>query len=246
MKNISLHPKLKWRHFEHLDSTNAFLLDNHQPYNQLISTEHQSAGRGRRQQQWIDEHDSLLMSLSTNFDYGQDLGAWAIQVAITLAKALEPLTSQPLKIKWPNDLYTLNDQAQWGKFTGILVESIIGQSGKMVTGVGINLANLKTDIATDYPTAYLQTSLDKMELIPYLGSVLFEAWEVFLHAPYPCPDTYQRYDFLQGKKLQATDPFNEITHIGIGAGINTKGQLQLNCQNTQHVLTSQQRIRILE
>lgn len=246
MSNIELHPALSWQHFAEINSTNAYLLATDQPHNQLISADHQTAGRGRRQQTWVDDNDSLLLSLSTAFSGKTDLSAWAVQVAVTLAETLTPLTKQPITIKWPNDLYALTEHYHWGKLAGILIESSIGKNGKMVTGVGINLSRIPADIPADYPIACLSTSWEKHALIPHLGNALFCAWQDFLLSPQTNPHTYQRYDLLLGKTLKATDMHTNESHIGIGAGINEQGHLLLTLPNKTIALTSQQRIRILE
>lgn len=246
MKNIELHPALSWQHFSEIDSTNAYLLAANQPCNQLVSADHQTAGRGRRQQAWVDENDSLLMSLSTTFPNNTDLSAWAVQVAITLTETLSPLTRQPIKIKWPNDLYTLTERYRWGKLAGILIESSIGKNGKMVTGVGINLSGIASDIPADYPIASLSTTWEKHALIPHLGNALFSAWQNFIVTPQTNPHTYQQHDLLIGKTLKATDMHTNESHVGIGSGINEHGYLLLTLPNKTVALTSQQRIRILE
>lgn len=246
MQNTEIHSDLTWIHFDSIDSTNAYLLDNDHVGNQLVSADHQTAGRGRRQQAWVDERDSLLMSLATTFTPHVDVSAWAIQVAITLAQTLEPLTKKPLKIKWPNDLYTLTSDYQWGKCAGILIESRLGASGKMVTGIGINLSEIPSDINADYPIGYLPTTLAKSQLIPHLGKALLASWQSFIDTPQVSPTTYQTYDLLFGKNLQATD-FNQAnTQTGVGAGINEQGHLLLRLPNKTIALSNQHRIRIVE
>lgn len=248
MQNSEIHPQLTWTHFESLNSTNTYLLDSKQPCNQLVSADHQTQGRGRRQQVWVDEGNSLLMSLSTEFPVKSNLSAWAIQVAVCLAQTLGSLTEQTIKIKWPNDLYTLTNQYQWGKFAGILIESTLGKTGKMVTGVGINLATFsqQTQLQTDYPVAALTSQYDKRVLIPYLGNALFSTWQTFIAHPEVDPMAYRNYDLLADRLITTTSVNNQQTETGLGAGINRQGQLLLSQPDKTLVITSQQRIRILD
>lgn len=167
-----LHPDLLWQHTCEIDSTNSCLLKSEQPINKLLSADKQTQGRGRRQQQWFDEGRSALFSLSTACALDNDISAWPIQVAITVAQNLNALLTQhnhksnhknttSVAIKWPNDLYLVgnnndnndNDtENNTGKFCGILVESTpfneplsdTKKHRKIVTGVGINLAPITT------------------------------------------------------------------------------------------------------
>lgn len=254
-----LAPALTWQHVDSIDSTNAYLLDSQQVPNQLLSAERQTNGRGRRQQRWVDDGESALFSLSKVFDTTCDIGAWPVQVALTLAEALNALLAhaenrerQPdVQIKWPNDLYCLNQaHGQWGKCGGILVESTISsgvvgqQSGKVVTGVGLNLSPVKTAIDSDYPIAFIRLPLPKQVLIVVLANGLFRAWQAFIQHPHIATERYQRIDRLWGQALVATDMNTGEQQHGIGAGVNANGHLLLRQNEKTLALTTQQRIRL--
>lgn len=260
--SAELPPQLTWQHKDCVASTNTYLLDAKQPPNQLISAERQAQGRGRRGQTWVDSGDSALFSLSTAFPVGTDISAWPIQVAITLADSLNRLLahankttfSNPphaIQIKWPNDLYTLH-HGQWGKCGGILVESTLSQSqqqGKIVTGVGLNLAPLHgITLHSDYPIAHLPTVIttmttDKKQLIALLGNQLWQAWQAFSQQPSVDPMHYQTLDYLYGKSFTATDTHDNMAS-GRGAGINSQGHLLVQQPSGQIALSAQQRIRL--
>ncbi|MBS9778168.1 MAG: biotin--[acetyl-CoA-carboxylase] ligase [Gammaproteobacteria bacterium] len=246
MPNITmLHPALRHQHFKCIDSTNAYLLQNPQLKNQLISTDEQSAGRGRRQQKWVDEGESLLFSLSLEFPIGIDVTPWALQVALTTIETLIPFTQQRLKIKWPNDLYAQNRNGEYGKFSGILVESTMGQIGRMVTGIGINLAPLKNSIESDYPLSYLQTEENKQHILFSLANELYWAWQSFLEKPQVCPGQFAKHDYLANNMILATNTNNNKQTIGQSSGINHHGQLLVQQHGCLTPLTSQQSIRLL-
>lgn len=238
-------PSLIHHHFERLDSTNDYLLDNHQPVNQLVSAEFQNKGRGRRQQQWVDEGESLLFSLSTELPKGLNASAWPVVVAITLVETLKTMTTEKLLIKWPNDLYVKNAKQQLGKCAGILVESNLGKHSKIVTGIGINLAPLNQSLDSDYPIAHLSLNNDKKTAIANLGHALFVAWQQFINNPHVNPKAYQPYDMLANQTLIATNSNNNEETLGIGLGINEQGQLLLQQAGRMISLTSQQRIRVI-
>ncbi len=246
-----LSPELTWQHFACIESTNSYLLSAEQPPNQLVSADQQTAGRGRRQQQWVDEGNSALFSLSTQFTL-LNISAWPVQVALTLATTLNQLCREHLHskapvvhIKWPNDLY-IYQQNQWAKCGGILVESTVsGQTGKVVTGAGINLAPIHATLSEDYAVGFLPLPMDKKTLIPILGKALFSEWARFAQAPELSTQVYRQLDLLHGKAVIASDLNNKTTHQGIASGINAQGHLLIKQGDEVHALTSQQRIRFV-
>lgn len=251
---------LKWRHVDCVDSTNHFLLDSRQPPNQLFSTNRQTQGRGRRGQTWTDNGDSALFSLSAAFPVATDISAWPIQVAITLADSLNRLlktadNETAVCIKWPNDLYTpclASRRNEWGKCGGILVESNVGSTpngqGKVVTGIGLNLAPLPQIRQSDYPITHLPLTIsqlfdDKTQLIAVLANRLWAAWQAFIKQPTVDPSLYQNWDLLHGKSLNATDVHHYTVTQGIGVGINANGHLLIQQADQTVALSAQQRIR---
>ena len=244
-KSLVLHSDITYQHFEIIDSTNAFLMQSEQPINQLVSADKQSTGKGRRKQKWVDEGTSLLFSLSTQFDVGIDFSAWPLQVAISLIETLLAMTSQRIKIKWPNDLYTQNASGKYGKCAGILAESSLGKTGKMVTGVGLNFAPLSHPIASDYPISHLSIEKDKKDCLFILSNALYEAWKAFLSSASIDPKTFAKYDYLAGNMLIATDTNTHQQTIGQAVGVNHKGQLLIQQHGRIATLTSQQKIRLI-
>ncbi len=187
----------------------------------------------------------MLFSLVTEFSVKQDVSAWPVQVAITLAQTLSDTTSQTLRIKWPNDLYTTGVDQSMGKCAGILVESSIGQSGRMITGVGINLSPIRCQVTTEYPIAYIDTPLDKKTLLLRLANALYLSWQTFFNHPGVNPDNFRPFDLLFNRSLIAFDSNTNKETVGTGQGINSAGQLLLLQQGNLTALTSQQRIRII-
>ncbi|PID66377.1 MAG: biotin--[acetyl-CoA-carboxylase] ligase [Gammaproteobacteria bacterium] len=244
-QTVTLHPAITHRHFAVIDSTNAYLMKNELPCPYLVSADTQTAGHGRRQQAWIDEGKSLLFSLATAFDAHINVGAWSVQVALTLAKILENVTEQALLIKWPNDLYVKNDSGEYGKCAGILTESSIGKQGKMVTGAGINLAPIKGVIDSDYAIASVDICVDDSVLLIQIANELYWQWQDFIQSPAVSPEHYARYDMLSGEMLLATNLHNHRESVGQACGINAQGQLLLQQHGGLLALTTQHHIRLL-
>ncbi|MBC8201999.1 MAG: biotin--[acetyl-CoA-carboxylase] ligase [Planctomycetes bacterium] len=121
---------------------------------------HQSAGRGRRGNEWNSKGGvAVTVVLQNATPY------LPIAVAATLAAQLNNLIpEQNIGIKWPNDLFV-----EGKKLAGILIEQ---REDRWLVGVGLNL------FASPLPTAcFLQqfgAEVDSKEHIPMLvvGSVL--------------------------------------------------------------------------
>ncbi len=109
----------------------------------VILTDHQTAGRGQRGNQWESRSgQNLLMSIILKTAYlslekSFDL---SITVAVSVLETLKSFNLPNLSIKWPNDLY-INQK----KTGGILIEnSISGNKIRhSIVGIGINIGQVK-------------------------------------------------------------------------------------------------------
>ena len=107
------------------------------PDRTVVFAEHQTAGRGRRQNRWIAPKGRDLM-FSVLLRPCEPPSLWpriTTLAALAVCKAIE--CELPLKpsIKWPNDIY-LADR----KISGLLAESLVTRDGAfIVLGIGINV-----------------------------------------------------------------------------------------------------------
>ena len=110
-------PDLRVAGLPETDSTNTQLMQAARQGRRdtvVMSTAHQTAGRGRLGRQWTDEQgQSLMFSVGTRL-LSKDASGLSLAVGIALAEAL----GAPVQLKWPNDL--LADQQKLG---GVLCES---------------------------------------------------------------------------------------------------------------------------
>ncbi len=137
-----------------IDSTNSFLrqlsLSKSLDDFTVVTTAHQTKGRGQVGTQWQSEASKNLM-----FSVFKTIGAlevsahFYISMAVSLAvfKALESLQLKQLKIKWPNDI--LSEQH---KICGILIENVIKNNAIQSSIIGIGL-NVNQTNFTDLPKA---------------------------------------------------------------------------------------------
>ncbi|ASU32356.1 biotin--[acetyl-CoA-carboxylase] ligase [Mucilaginibacter xinganensis] len=125
-------------------STNNFLKElasNSKPVIEgtVIMAENQYAGRGQQQNGWHAEPGKnltfsillkpIFLPVTEQFDLVR-------AVSLGVFDALEPLLSNKLKIKWPNDIY-YGDR----KLGGMLIENMIqgGQIKNAIVGIGLNI-----------------------------------------------------------------------------------------------------------
>jgi len=107
------------------------------PAGTLVVADEQTAGRGRLGRQWVSGScDGLWMTLVERPEDPEALHVLSLRVGLALADALEPLSRDAVRLKWPNDLFTST-----GKLGGILVEARWRDARVdwVAIGVGLNL-----------------------------------------------------------------------------------------------------------
>lgn len=148
--------------FDEIDSTNLESLRQIKAGRHgtlLIVADAQTAGRGRRDRQWVSPAGSgIYLSLSRSF--GNDANALqclSLVAALSVLNAAETLGASGLQLKWPNDVL-----AGRNKLAGILLELQTTDSGKyLVIGIGLNLSLPKEARALiDRPVTDLATVLE--------------------------------------------------------------------------------------
>lgn len=152
-----------------------------------IIADAQTAGRGRRGNQWVSKTGNLYATLL--FTPGCSLpvaASLSFVTALSVYDAVETVApaltrAGQLKLKWPNDLL-LED----AKLTGILIETAPGPEGhvadapNLAVGIGVNLAHHPED--TPYPATDLAahnapvTPLDMATAIAAHFETRFAQW----------------------------------------------------------------------
>jgi BirA family biotin operon repressor/biotin-[acetyl-CoA-carboxylase] ligase len=128
---------------ELLDSTTSTLDVAHRiaaegtPAGTLVIANEQTAGRGRGGKTWQSSPGAgIWLTLIERPADTSGLGVLSLRVGLAAAEALDRFASEPIRLKWPNDLY-----ADRGKLAGILVEARWrDQTVEWVAiGIGINV-----------------------------------------------------------------------------------------------------------
>jgi BirA family transcriptional regulator, biotin operon repressor / biotin---[acetyl-CoA-carboxylase] ligase len=107
------------------------------PHGTVVIAEHQSAGRGRRENSWsAGARKNLLLSVLLRPALRMELWPRVTTLAaLALCRAIEGQCGLQPSIKWPNDIF-LGDR----KCAGILAETFSGTTGAfLVLGMGVNV-----------------------------------------------------------------------------------------------------------
>ncbi|MEM7798571.1 MAG: biotin--[acetyl-CoA-carboxylase] ligase [Chloroflexota bacterium] len=140
-------------HFETVDSTNQWLRDRSEalPHGSVAIADFQSAGRGRLGRQWVTPPGAaLLHSILLKPNWPLIQASWLTMIAgIVVVDAIKTLYDFDVKLKWPNDVVALQDQALH-KIGGILVETTVNQArlAEAVIGIGLNVNISAGDLPT--------------------------------------------------------------------------------------------------
>jgi BirA family transcriptional regulator, biotin operon repressor / biotin---[acetyl-CoA-carboxylase] ligase len=151
------------------------------PEGTLVWALEQTAGRGRRERQWVSPRGNLFMSLvlrpAVEPARAAELGFVAsLAVADALTGLLGP--AAPVELKWPNDVLVGG-----AKIAGILLEAQSSPQGIVdwiVLGIGVNLAASPDDLpypATDL--AALGVAAQPADMLRLLAAALarrLDAW----------------------------------------------------------------------
>jgi BirA family biotin operon repressor/biotin-[acetyl-CoA-carboxylase] ligase len=107
------------------------------PAGTLVIANEQTAGRGRGGKTWQSSPGAgLWLTLIERPDEPSGLGVLSLRVGLAAAEALDRFAAEPIRLKWPNDLY-VDD----GKLAGVLVEARWREQAVewVAIGLGVNV-----------------------------------------------------------------------------------------------------------
>jgi BirA family biotin operon repressor/biotin-[acetyl-CoA-carboxylase] ligase len=107
------------------------------PAGTLVIADEQTAGRGRGGKSWQSSPGAgLWLTLVERPKDASGLGVLSLRVGLAVAEALDRFAAEPIRVKWPNDLYI--DRS---KLAGILVEARWREQAVewVAIGMGINV-----------------------------------------------------------------------------------------------------------
>lgn len=177
----------------------------------------QTAGRGRGGRRWVSPAEGGLWMSVVVAAHGPELDPLLpLRVGLALAQRLDahPGTHRhaPIRLKWPNDLFSVN-----GKVGGILCETV---RNRVVVGVGLNCR--APTVPSPYPVAGLDGA-DPACLVPVVTAAVLAARSL----GEPRLDEmeiaeWQARDVLAGVEVEA-----EGGTRGTAQGVDSRGRLRL-------------------
>lgn len=125
------------------DSTASTMDDAHglaavdAPAGTIVLTDRQTSGRGRNGRRWASEsRQGIWMTVIERPNDERALDVLSIRLGLRAARALDRWCTVPVRLKWPNDLYSGD-----GKLAGILVEARwrANRIDWVAVGIGVNV-----------------------------------------------------------------------------------------------------------
>jgi BirA family biotin operon repressor/biotin-[acetyl-CoA-carboxylase] ligase len=182
------------------------------PSGTLVIADEQTAGRGRGGKSWESSAGSgLWLTLIERPADSSGLGVLSLRVGLAAAEALDRFAPEPIRLKWPNDLYI--DQ---GKLGGILVEARWREQSVewIAIGLGVNVAapkNVKT-------AAGLEEGTDRLDVLGDLVPAVVAAARATGPLNAGEMEEFDARDLARGRRC--VEPA-----IGRVAGITSTGEL---------------------
>jgi len=134
----------------------------------LVVSDRQSAGRGRGGNAWISPAGTgIWMTLLERPANSSVVDVLSLRVGLSAARALDRFAAEPVRLKWPNDIYV-----DGRKLGGTLVEARWreGRIEWIAIGVGVNVsinADLPAAAALDPGTRRIEVLAD---LVPAISA----------------------------------------------------------------------------
>lgn len=194
--------------FRTVGSTNDIALqlaDDGAPEGTIILADTQTRGRGRRSRTWISPVGGIWASiiLRPSFQLSH-IVPLTLTTALAVTLGIQNITSLPIKIKWPNDLFIRGK-----KVGGILAEmpSLLAShsSPVIVVGIGINL-NIPLSLLPEGATSLAEESgqkIDRDELLVNLANELEAAYLILTKSGFgPLRERVRAYLLNLGQQVQ--------------------------------------------
>ena len=216
--------KYHYLHFTEIDSTNNYLKNSYKLLNNFtfVSTDYQSAGKGRNDRIWFSNHgENLTFSLLIKDEnLLKKFSSLSIISAAIVAELIESFGAKDVSIKWPNDVF-IKDK----KICGILLEGQILEY--LVIGVGLNVNQKSFPNGLRKPATSLSLELNKDIKVDDLKERLFAqmAKELSDLNYLKYLEYFKAHNYLKNKRVRVL--VNNQPFIGEVIGIDDQFFLQI-------------------
>ena len=198
-------------------------------------SEQQNSGRGRSGKKWTSPFAKNIyfsMGWNSNLNLTETEGL-SLAVGVVVAEVLQDFVSEPVKIKWPNDLFIKNK-----KVGGILIETSSRGDKRLdiIIGVGINIF-MNDDEAKniDQPwtnlNEYKISTINRNKIASKLIDEMMKLTENFGRDGLKYyKQQFKSLNMLKGKECIVLDDNNQ-EKVGLVKDINNKGELLIKINN---------------
>jgi BirA family biotin operon repressor/biotin-[acetyl-CoA-carboxylase] ligase len=181
------------------------------PAGTIVIADTQTAGRGRGGNSWASEPgQGIWLTLIERPRESSVLDVLSLRVGLGAARALDLFVDEPIRIKWPNDLYS-----DGKKLAGILIEARWRDLELDWVAIGFGV-NVRPSSAVD--AASLDPGATRIEVLSELVPELRAAGEVSGLLSGQEMTEFEGRDFARGK--ECTQPA-----MGVVRGITPAGEL---------------------
>lgn len=200
----------------------------------------QTAGRGRHGRRWISSEGTLTFSLVMERPAvkAEHVGLESIAVGVGIARSLE-FEFAPLqcRLKWPNDVH-----AGGGKVAGVLLETSSEASGRVVIGVGVNVAK-EPDLSSEPGgrkaqslTGVIGRKLSRYDMLTSLVTQIVQTVNELSGQPKTVLDEFRSRCLLTGHPIAFQQ--GAVERQGVCDGISDCGELIVATENGSQLVQS--------
>ena len=188
------------------------------PAGTLVIANEQTAGRGRGGKSWRSAPGGLWLTLIDRPADNSGLGVLSLRVGIVSAEALDRFAPEPIRLKWPNDLYI-----DRGKLGGILVEARWRDKAIewVAIGLGVNV-NVPDNVDT---AAGLEPGTERLDVLADLVPAVVAAARATGPLDAGEMEEFDARDIARGRRC--VEPA-----VGRVAGITPNGELLVAMADT--------------
>jgi BirA family biotin operon repressor/biotin-[acetyl-CoA-carboxylase] ligase len=156
--------------FEQIDSTNRVAMElgtQGAPHGTLVVARSQSAGKGRAGRQWFSPKGQLYLSLLWRLAWpAERTPQVTLDVAVSVARAVQEELGFPPTLRWPNDLL-INGRKCCGILTELRTEGAM--SAFVVVGIGVNVLPFGENLPAELSESAVSLSDHTEEPVPLVG-----------------------------------------------------------------------------
>lgn len=229
-------------HFAELGSTSdeaRRLAGEGAPHGTTVTTEHQTAGRGRQGRTWVAPAGQALLVSVVLRDLQHPL-----RLPLAAAVAVAATVDEPARIKWPNDIVFVAPEAAAGaaagppaplrKVAGILCEGGPGLAWAVV-GIGINVAVDLSAMPEEVAAQAASMGRPPEQLDAVLAELLVQL-DVALKLPFAeLLAAWSARDALRGRAV-IWERGGDRGGSGVADGIDDQGRLRVLSGAELHLL----------